>query len=84
MFNISSLLEKFSKNLLSGELNKKEIAKIIYKNISLDVDPKLMEIKDYILYIEISPTLKNKLFTQKKAILDDIAISLSTKIIDLK
>ena len=84
MFNISSFLEKFSKNIKSDEIYKKQILEIITDQTQLNFSPKDLEIKDYVLYIKTSPTLKNKIFTNKQLILDDIAKSLSIKIIDIR
>jgi hypothetical protein len=72
MFNISSFLEKFSKNLKSTELQKEKITYVI-KNISgMEISNDSIEIKNSILYIKSSPALKNKLFIYKSKILEGI------------
>ena len=84
MFNISSFLEKFSKNIESTEINKQQIIGIIEKNTQIKVLPEEIEIKDYIVYISSSPAVKNKLFVYKEKIINDINSILTIKIIDIK
>ncbi len=84
MFNISSFLDKFSKNIVSDEIRKKSICEIFLKHTGIDFPVESLEIKDYILFLDVSPTLKNKIFTSKKAILNDIALLRGVKIVDIK
>ena len=84
MFNISSFLEKFSKNVKSAELYKQQILEIIGKSIQISVTPNDLEIKDYTIYIKASPAIKNKLFIYKSKILEEIATNLPTRIVDIK
>ena len=77
MFNISSFLEKFSKNINSAELRKKQILEIIEKQTQINIPPEEIEIKDYVLYIKSSPAVKNKLFIYKSKILEDVSKSLT-------
>ncbi len=84
MFNISSFLGKFSKNIADTELQKKQIVEIIKKHTQLTLSPKDLEIKNYIIYTNSSPAVKNKLFIYKEKILEDISNLIGIKIVDIK
>ena len=83
MFNISSFLEKFSKNISNIESNKTKILEIIKKHTNLNLLPKEIEIKNYIVYIKSSPIIKNKIFIYKNKILEEVSILL-IKITDIR
>ena len=84
MFNISKFVGKFSKNIKSIETDKQKILEIIEKNTQIKILPKEIEIKDYIVYVKSTPAIKNKLFIYKEKILEDISLSLPTKIVDIR
>ncbi len=85
MFNINFFLEKFSKNLSSLEIQKKQIVEIIEKYIHTDILPSDIEIKNYVIYTKSSPALKNKIFIYKNKILEDVVSFVpDLKIIDIK
>lgn len=83
MFNISSFLEKFSKNISSQESQIKIICDVIFKQTGIVLDPKNIKIQNGILYLDISPAEKSKIFINKKAILEQIASS-ALKILDIR
>ena len=83
MFNISSFLEKLSKNIKSTEVDKQKILEIIEKNTQIKVSPQEIEIKDYVIYIKSSPGVKNKIFIFKTKILEEINSIVPTKIVDI-
>ena len=82
MFNISNFLEKFSKNIQSNENDKRQILEIIKKQTGIELSNQSMEIKNYILYVNTSPAIKNKIFIYKKQILGEIN-NQSIKMIDI-
>ncbi len=84
MFNISSFLGRFSKDISSQEDIKKTLIDIIFKHTQLNFSADSLEIKNYILNLEASPAVKNKIFIYKNAILEDIALSVTEKIIDIR
>ncbi len=84
MFNISSFLEKFTKSINSAELCKQQILDIIEKHTQIKLSPEDVEVKDYIIYINSSPAVKNKLFIYKTNILKEISETLPVKVIDLR
>jgi hypothetical protein len=84
MFNIEKYLEKFSRNVQNAELHKSKILEIIKKQTGLYILPKNLEIKDYILRVNESPAVKNKLFIYKAKILEEIFRETSLKIVDVK
>jgi hypothetical protein len=73
MFNISSFLEKFSKNILSQEANIKTICTVVFDRTGIVCDPKSVKIQNGILYLDISPAQKNKIFINKKMILENFS-----------
>ena len=85
MFNISSFLEKFSKNIKTTEIYKKQILEIIQKQTQWDLTSESIELKDYIIYVKSSPAVKNKIFIYKNDIIKEITTSISNiKIVDIK
>ena len=84
MFNISSFLEKFSKNLKSSELYKKQILEIVEKQTQINLRPEEIEIKNFVVYIKSSPAVKNKIFIYKNKILEDINMTIPIKIVDMR
>ncbi len=83
MFNISNLLEKFQKQIKASELTKQEILNVVSRHSGVMCQSESVEIKNYILYLDISPTLKNKIFLHKKEILEDFSNISSVKIVDI-
>lgn len=73
MFNISSFLSKISKNISDTDSLKKIISESIYKNTNIDIKSEDFTIKDTIVYINISPTYKSKIFINKEKIISDLA-----------
>ena len=84
MFNISSFLEKFSKNISDQESQVKIICDSIFKVSRIVLEDKDIKIQNNILYLIISPGQKNRIFMNKQKILDDLKNQLKTKIIDIR
>ena len=84
MFNISSFLEKFSKSIKSSELEKEKILEVIEKVTQIKINPKEVEIKDFVVHIKSSPAVKNKVFINKEKILKELSLSSQTKIVDVR
>ena len=84
MFNISLFLEKFSKNIQSGQSNKIKIIEIIKKHTQVELSIKSLEIKNTTVYITASPSVKNKLFIYKNKILEEVTKSVSIKITNMR
>ena len=85
MFNINKYLERFSKNISSTEIQKKQISEIVEKHTHINILLEDVEIKNYILYIKSSPGVKNKIFIYKEKILEEISSLISSiKIIDIR
>ncbi len=81
MFNISSFLSKFSKNIKDNYLIKEEIIKNVLKITNIELKPDDIVIKNNILYLNITPVYKNKIFINKKDILLNIS---SFNIVDIR
>ena len=84
MFKISGLLEKFNKQIYLEAISCKEICEVITKQTGVQCTPELIEIKNYILYIDMSPTYKNKIVMKKNEIIADLSEISSTKIIGMR
>jgi len=82
MFNISSFLEKISKNIKSTQIDREEIIATLKKHTQIDFKKEDIELKDCVLYINTSPAIKNKIFIYKEKIINDLG--LTTKIINIK
>ncbi len=72
MFNISSFLEKFNSQVGRAELNNKEICEIITLRSGIRCVPEQIEVKNYVLYVNVSPTFKQKLLMSKASILEEL------------
>ena len=79
MFNISSFLDKFSKNINSEETNIKKICEVILNETSIVCNPKSIKFQNGVLYLDLSPIQKNKIFINKEAILQSIASFMNIK-----
>ena len=83
MFNISDFLQKFSKNISTQESQTKIICDAVLKHTGIILDPKNIKIQNAILYLQISPAEKSKIFICKKQIINDI-IKMQIKITDIR
>ena len=81
MLNISKYLEKFKKNLESGEDLNKRIIDVIKKHTNISLNSNDFEIKNYIIQVKSTPAVKNKIFISKNNIISDIN---NKNIIDIK
>ena len=84
MFNISSFLEKFSTNISSQEANSKMICDVISDKTGIVCEPKSLKIQNNVLYLDISPAQKNKIFICKQKILEELEKINQTKIVDIR
>jgi hypothetical protein len=85
MFNISNYLEKFKNILGSEEILRSYVCDSVFKNLSVKIDPKNIEIKNGVAYIKAKPAVKCEIFIKKGAILSEIATCTGKKnIIDLR
>lgn len=69
MFNISGFLEKFKKFDQGKTLQTENIIKSIESVVGVRVDKKNVVIKDGILRIQGSPTLRQEIFLKKEHLL---------------
>lgn len=84
MFNIQKYLERFSKNLNSIDLHKKQILETIKNNTGIEIQSDDVELKELVLLVKASPGVKNKLFIYKSKILLEIGEKTGLKILDIK
>lgn len=62
MFNISKYLEKFKKNLESGEILNNIIKETIKKHTNIDLKIGEFELKNNVIVLKTTPSVKNKIF----------------------
>lgn len=84
MFNISKFLDKFSKKIDSEEIFCKKIAEIIKEKIQTNIELKDIEIKNGVIYIALSPAIKNKVYIFKEEMLKEINLLGFSKISDIR
>lgn len=77
--NISNFLDKFKTLIFEKEETNKVIAGIIFKNISFQINPSLIKIKNGVIYIKTSPIVHNEILTKKHLILKELNVSLPNK-----
>ena len=72
MKNLLSLLEKFSKVLNKESQTKQAIAEVIQKRVGAVVGPDKFLLKDGVLEVSASPTVKNEISLKEAAIKDEL------------
>jgi hypothetical protein len=70
--HINSFLDKFKKILFSKEEIKKNINQAIFEIIDKEIEQENIKIKNNIIKIDGSPSLKNEIFIFKQKILSKI------------
>ena len=70
--HITGFLEKFKKILFQKEEIYKIISAVISKHTSFPIEPKLIKIKNAIIYIQSTPILRSEILVYKNKILTDL------------
>ena len=68
----SSILEELTKKLSTGEQYKKEIAETVSSIVGFTFLPDHMIIKNGVLFINASPTVKTAILLRKQKILENV------------
>lgn len=84
MFNISSFLEKVSKNIKSKDFYNDKVLEVLNTDLGTQIKIEDIEIKENILYIKTSSSIKNKIFILKNKILDHIELQTKLKLTDIR
>lgn len=84
MFNISSFLSRFSRNINAIELNKEVILEIIENKTQIKIPLEEVEIKNNVLFVKSSGAVKNKIFIFKESILEEVNKNSTLKIVDIR
>lgn len=79
MIEIKDLLLKFNNLLLSEEVKREFVGRVISETIGLQIKPKDIKIKDNTVYLNIKPTYKNEIFLKKDKILSELKKILGKK-----
>ncbi|MES2436433.1 MAG: hypothetical protein V4519_00300 [Patescibacteria group bacterium] len=72
MNNLQHLLEKFAKLVQSPALVKKPILASIHNVSRIQLEEGDINLKESILYITASPSIRNELYMRKRSILKDL------------
>lgn len=84
MFNISSFLDKFLKNIKSQDLYNEGVIEVIKKTTGIELKKEDLEIKDCVLFIKSNGAIKNKMFIFKSKILEEINTFIKPNLIDIR
>ena len=68
MIEIKDLLNKLNNILLSNEGKKNSIAEAIFEVVGVKINPKKIEIKNNIVYLDVKPIYKNEIFLKQEQI----------------
>ena len=80
MIEIKDLLLKFNNILLSEEVKKESIRKIISEIIKTQIKTEDIKIKNNTIYLNIKPIYKNEIFLKKNKIFSKLKEVLGKKI----
>lgn len=78
--HIKNYFDKFKNILFSKEENSRIVSIVLKKNIGLELETKNIQIKGDILYLKISPLVRNEILINKNQILKDLNSSISNNI----
>ncbi|TSC70543.1 MAG: hypothetical protein CEO12_264 [Parcubacteria group bacterium Gr01-1014_46] len=84
MLNISKFLEKFKKNIETGELLNSRIIEIVKNKTGIVLNIGDFEIKEGVLYFKTSPMVRNKLFIYKDDLIRETNLLSGLKIVDIR
>ncbi len=84
MLNISKYLEKFKKNLESGEILNNTVIEIIKKHTDIELKLTDFELKSNLVILKTSPGIKNKIFINKDSIVKEIEENSALKNLDIR
>ena len=79
MVELKDLLLGFRNTLLSEEVKKESIIKIISENIGVDIKPEDVKIKNGTVYLNIKPIYKNEILVKRDQIFAELKASLGQK-----
>ena len=80
MIEIKDLLARFQNLLVSEEVKKESIRKIISEEIKTEISSKDIKIKNNTIYLNIKPIYKNEIFFKKDKIFSKLEAVLGKKI----
>ncbi len=79
MIEIKDLLLRFSNILLSEEVKKESVRKIISENIRVAIKSEDIKIKNGTIYLNIKPIYKNEILLKRDKIFSELEKSLGKK-----
>ena len=72
MKKIGSLLSYAHSLLKNAETIKKDLAMIVYSQSKIKVNSQQIKIKDSVVFLNLSPAEKSKIFIHKQRVMDEI------------
>jgi len=70
MFNIGEYLEKFKIKFQSRDFLRNSVAEAVKEVCDIDIEPKKIEVKNFIARINEKPIIKTSIFLKKEKILE--------------
>lgn len=72
MIEIKDLLERWSGILLSEEVKKETVGRIVSEAIGVNINTEQIKIKNSTIYLDIKPIYKNEIFLKQDKILSKL------------
>ena len=70
MFNIAEYLEKFKLRYQARDFLRNSVAEVVKKVCGIEIDPKKIEVKNFIARVNEKPIIKTQIFLKKTKILE--------------
>jgi hypothetical protein len=72
MIEIKDLLERWSGVLLSEEVKKETVSRIISETVGVSINTEQIKIKNNTIYLDIKPIYKNEIFLKQEKIISKL------------
>ncbi len=71
LFN--SILEELSKKIEGAEIYKEEVSLVISRLLNININPDQISIKNGVLFLNVSPTIKSALLLKKEVLIKELS-----------
>lgn len=83
MFDIAKYLEKFKVMSCSRDFIRNSLAEAIKNICHIEIDPKKIDVKNYVARINERPIVKSEIFLKKEKILKSLSEEVREKVKDI-
>ncbi|MFA6797407.1 MAG: hypothetical protein WCR40_01740 [Candidatus Paceibacterota bacterium] len=83
MFDIAKYLEKFKVISCSRDFIRNSLAEVIKNICYIEIDPKKIDVKNYVARINEKPIVKSEIFLKKEKILKSLSEEVGGKVKDI-